>query len=258
MVMLTTCAAAEGSPGVAVTVMLYAPGEMSGAGLLEQPLMLAMATMQSTADREAHTALLRRRSGTQQSSAQASTPPPSDMGITFIAWPEALMLTVDATVCPGARKTLLWLKLQVEPAGAPAQDNVTGPLKAAFACNDRDAVEEPVCAIDSVEADELDRRPLAAKSEAEGLQLLNREGVRAYAEHKIAAQRNKDTADEDFVDAEWLAFAGDAPQTIQALQRLLALHDPESLKIPYNPAYDFLRSSATFRNLTAQLKRMTS
>ena len=85
-----------------------------------------------------------------------------------------------------------------------------------------------------------------------GLKLLNEQGVRAYAHFKFTALGQHAT-DSDFVPAEWHAFAGDRVETLAALVSMVNHHDPESLKIPINPAYDFLRSDPQFAALLRRI-----
>jgi tetratricopeptide (TPR) repeat protein len=94
-------------------------------------------------------------------------------------------------------------------------------------------------------ADQLDKSERSAATEKEGRILLEQKGVRAYAEFKLARQLAS-PPDDDFVAAEWYAFAGNADQTLGELEKMVKSHSPESLKIPWNPAYDFVRSSPRF------------
>lgn len=84
--------------------------------------------------------------------------------------------------------------------------------------------------------------------ETQGLGILEKQGVQAYSlakYHDFSAEG----AHGDFVPAEWAAFAGNATLTLDALTQMLNRHDPEFLKIAYNPAYDFLRDTPGFRQL---------
>jgi len=98
----------------------------------------------------------------------------------------------------------------------------------------------------------LDKDSSRFKLEDNGLKLIAEEGVRAYAHAKIAAL-GPHGADGDFVPSEWYAFAGDRAETLAALKSMVNDRDPESLKIPINPAYDFLRNDPNYMALKNQI-----
>lgn len=102
----------------------------------------------------------------------------------------------------------------------------------------------------------LDKNDRAAHMEEEGARILKEQGVRAYAEFKIAAHRDS-RIDEDYVPAEWYAFSGDVEHTLDELEKMLSQRDPESLKIPWNPAYDFLRNMGRYTSLIQHLRMET-
>ena len=99
----------------------------------------------------------------------------------------------------------------------------------------------------------LDKDAAAAALQETGARLLDQQGVRAYAEFRIASHQHQPD-DDDFVLAEWYAFAGDPGHTLDELEKLVAQRSPESLKIPWNPAYDFLRSQPRFKRLVEHLR----
>jgi len=101
----------------------------------------------------------------------------------------------------------------------------------------------------------IDKDAAAAALQDRGARLLDQQGVRAYAELRIAShQRQPPPDDDDFVLAEWYAFAGDPGHTLDELEQLVASRSPESLKIPWNPAYDFIRSQPRFQRLVEALR----
>ena len=95
-----------------------------------------------------------------------------------------------------------------------------------------------------------DSRP--AGWETRGLALLKNQGVQAYAQSKLR-DFSMEGAHDDFVPAEWAAFAGDGNATLLALSQMLDRRDPECLKITINPAYDFLRADPRFKQLLQRL-----
>lgn len=103
----------------------------------------------------------------------------------------------------------------------------------------------------------LEQDAQEAKIQEDGLKLLEQHGVRAYAEYRLD-QHAKGVHEDDFVAAEWYAFAGNREKTLQELAQMVESHNPESLKVPANPAYDFLRAEPRFRDLVDQLKRARS
>jgi len=98
----------------------------------------------------------------------------------------------------------------------------------------------------------LDQDASAVALQDKGMQLLDQQGVRAYAEFRVAAHQSQPDGD-DFVLAEWYAFAGDPGHTLDELEHIVAARSPESLKIPWNPAYDFLRTQPRFQHLVDEL-----
>lgn len=102
------------------------------------------------------------------------------------------------------------------------------------------------------QAAELDHDSARVQLEEKGLKVLDQEGVRAYAELKIAAL-GRAGASGDYVPSEWFAYAGDRENTLAALAEMVGSHDPESLKIQVNPAYDFLRNDPRYQSLVARI-----
>lgn len=98
----------------------------------------------------------------------------------------------------------------------------------------------------------LDKDDATAALHLAAGQRLAQHGVRAYAEYRIAARL---PSEDDFVSAEWYAFAGDIAHTLDELEKLVATRSPESLKIPWNPAYDFVRTEPRYKQLVADLNR---
>jgi tetratricopeptide (TPR) repeat protein len=94
----------------------------------------------------------------------------------------------------------------------------------------------------------LEKDTVRMRREEEGLRLLEHGGVRAYARAKLAALEPHG-ASGDFVPAEWHAFAKDRTGTLAALKIMVDQRDPESLKIPVNPAYDFLKDDPQYHVL---------
>lgn len=91
-----------------------------------------------------------------------------------------------------------------------------------------------------------------ASWETSGRAILKKRGVQAYAQAKLR-DFSVEGAHDDFVPAEWAAFAGDSNATLVALSQMLDHHDPECLKIAFNPAYDFLRADPRFKQLLQRL-----
>lgn len=83
-----------------------------------------------------------------------------------------------------------------------------------------------------------------------GIQILEQQGVAAYAQFRLMQHPQRAAKEEDFVPAEWYAFKGDRMATLDALEAMIRSRNPESLKIRSNPAYDFLRNDPRFQRLT--------
>ncbi len=98
----------------------------------------------------------------------------------------------------------------------------------------------------------LEKDTTRRRLEEDGLRLLEHGGVRAYAKAKLAALEPHG-ASGDFVPAEWHAFAGDRAGTLAALKIMVDQRDPESVKIPVNPAYDFLKDDPQYRALVQRV-----
>lgn len=103
----------------------------------------------------------------------------------------------------------------------------------------------------------LEKNEREAQMEEHGKEELMTRGVRAYAEFKLASNLAK-PIDDDFVDAEWYAFAGDQEHTLAALEKMVTARNPESLKIPWNPAYDFIRSNGRFTHLMQEVQHASN
>jgi tetratricopeptide (TPR) repeat protein len=98
----------------------------------------------------------------------------------------------------------------------------------------------------------LDHDDRAVQMEVAGADILERLGVRSYAQYKIAGAA-KGVGSQGYVAAEWYAFAGDLQETLGQLAEMVRTRNPESLKIPINPAYDFVRSEPAYRQLMQAL-----
>ena len=90
--------------------------------------------------------------------------------------------------------------------------------------------------------------------EEKGMELLKTQGVRAYAELRLAAiQSHRGVAQvNDFSPAEWYACAGHRNEAIAELERLSAAHDPFLLHVGVDPLFDSLHGDPRFTALLAK------
>jgi DNA-binding winged helix-turn-helix (wHTH) protein/tetratricopeptide (TPR) repeat protein len=92
--------------------------------------------------------------------------------------------------------------------------------------------------------------------EDRGAQLIRTGGVHAYARLRlqaIATNKGMSHEDQDFVPAEWHAYAGDWDQTLAELEKMVKKRSPASLQIPSNPAYAPLRRDPRYLDLLKQI-----
>lgn len=102
----------------------------------------------------------------------------------------------------------------------------------------------------------LEKDESRARLEDEGLTAFRRGGIRAYARVRLAASLIASKAEphrNDFVLAEWYAFAGEKDKAIAALQEVVAHHDPLSLQLAVDPMYDSLHHDPRYLALLTRV-----
>jgi tetratricopeptide (TPR) repeat protein len=102
----------------------------------------------------------------------------------------------------------------------------------------------------------LEKDENRARLEDDGLTAFRRGGIRAYARVRLAASlvASKGQAHRnDFVLAEWYAFAGEKDKAIAALQEVVARHDPLSLQLAVDPMYDSLHRDPRYLALLTRI-----
>ena len=99
----------------------------------------------------------------------------------------------------------------------------------------------------------LQKNQFLLNLERKGASIYAQQGVQAYSRYKLEAlmaNRNESgRSDSDFVEAEWQSYAGNHQAALSSLKQLIHEHNPESLKIAINPAYDPLRAMPEFIQL---------
>jgi len=104
---------------------------------------------------------------------------------------------------------------------------------------------------------ELDKDASRIALEARGREAYRQGGIAAYAVVRLDAisQRSVETARHanDFIPAEWYAFAGRRDEAIAALQAIVANHDREAVQLAVNPMFDNLHSDPRFQSLLHQV-----
>jgi len=92
--------------------------------------------------------------------------------------------------------------------------------------------------------------------EDRGAEALHSGGVQAYARLRlqaIATRKGISHEEQDFVPAEWYAYAGDRDQTMAELNRLVSTHSQAALQINLNPAYAPLHHDPRYFALLKQI-----
>ena len=91
--------------------------------------------------------------------------------------------------------------------------------------------------------------------EEKGLDLLHRKGRVAYAQMRLNAclKGFKTAHSNDFVPAEWYAYAGQNNQALQLLQQVVARHQQDALELTVNPAFFEMHSDPRFRSLVTKV-----
>lgn len=86
----------------------------------------------------------------------------------------------------------------------------------------------------------LERNVDWIRLEDQGAEALNSGGVQAYAHLRlqaIATRKGISHEEQDFVPAEWHAYAGEWNETLVELDQLVSQHSESALQISLNPAY---------------------
>jgi len=89
-----------------------------------------------------------------------------------------------------------------------------------------------------------------------GAKALRSGGVTAYARlrlHAIADRKGISYEEQDFVPAEWHAYAGEWDLTLAELSRSVTSHSPSALQISTNPAYKPLHDDPRFMSLIKRI-----
>lgn len=95
-----------------------------------------------------------------------------------------------------------------------------------------------------------------ADLEERGLRAFRSGGVPAYARVRLSWIKTGIAPDRhanDFVPAEWYAYAEDKDNAIRALEDMMAHHDPDALQMAVTPAYRDLHRDPRFRALLTRL-----
>jgi hypothetical protein len=102
----------------------------------------------------------------------------------------------------------------------------------------------------------LEKMPDRVRLEDQGAEAFRSGGVAAYARlrlHAIATRKGISHEEEDFVPAEWHAYAGDWDQVLTELDRMVARRSRAALLIAVNPAYAPLHRDSRYLQI---LKRI--
>lgn len=92
--------------------------------------------------------------------------------------------------------------------------------------------------------------------EDRGAEVLRSGGVQAYARLRLqalATRKGISHEEQDFVPAEWYAYAGNWDQTMAELNRLVSTHSQAALQINLNPAYVPLHHDPRYFALLKQI-----
>jgi DNA-binding winged helix-turn-helix (wHTH) protein/TolB-like protein len=92
--------------------------------------------------------------------------------------------------------------------------------------------------------------------ETRGLQAFRHGGVQEYAHLRLEAIRKNPTqlqVSNDFVPAEWYAYAGEDARALQELRSLVDRHDPESLILNIDSAFDSLHHYPAYQDLVRRV-----
>jgi DNA-binding winged helix-turn-helix (wHTH) protein/tetratricopeptide (TPR) repeat protein len=91
--------------------------------------------------------------------------------------------------------------------------------------------------------------------EDKGLDIFHRQGRRAYAQMRLEAclKGFKSAHANDFVSAEWYAYAGHDAQALQLLEQQVAHHNQDALEFTVNPAFFGLHNNPRFQALVTKI-----
>ena len=106
------------------------------------------------------------------------------------------------------------------------------------------------------EAAVLEKNPDRMHLEDAGAEALKTGGVTAYARlrlHAIATRKGLSHEEQDFVPAEWQAYAGEWDKTLAELNQSVSERSPSALQISANPAYKPLRGDPRFLSLIKRI-----
>jgi DNA-binding winged helix-turn-helix (wHTH) protein/Tfp pilus assembly protein PilF len=101
---------------------------------------------------------------------------------------------------------------------------------------------------------ENDAKRSALEHQAEAA--FHQQGIRGYARVHLAAalaQQQSGSHPNDFVLAEWYAYAGEKDQAIQALEKIVASHSPLALELAIDPMYESLHNDPRYLALLARV-----
>ncbi len=102
----------------------------------------------------------------------------------------------------------------------------------------------------------LDKMPDRIRLEDQGAEAFRSGGVAAYARLRlqaIATRKGISHEEEDFVPAEWHAYAGDWDQVLTELDRMVTRHSRAALLIAANPAYAPLHRDPRYLQILARM-----
>jgi DNA-binding winged helix-turn-helix (wHTH) protein/tetratricopeptide (TPR) repeat protein len=102
----------------------------------------------------------------------------------------------------------------------------------------------------------LEKNADRVQLEDEGEAAFRTGGVKAYAELRLRAIRTKkglSHIDQDFISAQWYAYAGDLESAINELTVMVKDHSPNALQIADDPAYKQLRHNPRFAQLLKEI-----
>jgi tetratricopeptide (TPR) repeat protein len=95
-----------------------------------------------------------------------------------------------------------------------------------------------------------------ADLEDRGLRAFRSGGVPAYARVRLSwikSGADPDRHANDFVPAEWYAYADEKDNAVRALEEMVAHHDPDALQMAVGPEYSDLHRDPRFRALLTRL-----
>jgi tetratricopeptide (TPR) repeat protein len=104
---------------------------------------------------------------------------------------------------------------------------------------------------------EIEKDTARVALEDRGRQAYRRGGIQAYArvhleaieQHTIETSRHPN----DFIPAEWYAFAGQPDKALPSLEQEVAMHDGEAVQLAINPMFDNLHDNPRFQSLLHQV-----